>query len=164
MYPGDMPVYEGATTPEQRFSLKLDDFRLSNIMIDKESGKIIALIDFEGTTVSPLWDCATVPRWILPSNLEESSAIGLPKDTREALYRHFLEVVSHLDRSGEWHLAHTKGRPFRLLVDRLPFQIGVWADESVERWVDDRLSWAKTYPGVGFPDDNVVGGYESLVY
>lgn len=31
IYPGDLPVYEGATT--RRFSLKLDDFRLSNIMV-----------------------------------------------------------------------------------------------------------------------------------
>lgn len=97
-----------------------------------------------------------VPRWILPSNLEESSAIGVPKDAREALYTHFLEVISDLDRSGEWCLAYTKGRPFRLLVDRLPFQIGVWADESCERWVDSRLSWAKMYPGVGFPDDSAL--------
>jgi hypothetical protein len=33
IYPGDIPVYEGATTPAQHFSLKLDDFRLSNIMV-----------------------------------------------------------------------------------------------------------------------------------
>ena len=33
IYPGDIPVYEGETTPVQRFSLKLDDFRLSNIMV-----------------------------------------------------------------------------------------------------------------------------------
>jgi hypothetical protein len=97
-----------------------------------------------------------VPRWILPSNLEELSAFGLPKDTREALHTYFLEVISQLDRSGEWRLAYTLGRPFRLLVDRLPFQIGVWADESCESWVDSRLSWAKTNPGVGFPDDVVV--------
>jgi hypothetical protein len=31
IYPSDIPVYEGATTPVQRFSLKLNDFRLSNI-------------------------------------------------------------------------------------------------------------------------------------
>ena len=58
--------------------------------------------------------------------------------------------------SGEWHLAYTKGRPFRLLVDRLPFQISVWADESLEHWVNSRLSWAKMHPGVGFPDDSIV--------
>lgn len=33
IYPGDIPVYDGATAPVQRFSLKLDDFRLSNIMV-----------------------------------------------------------------------------------------------------------------------------------
>jgi hypothetical protein len=33
IYPGDIQIYEGTTTPAQRFSLKLDDFRLSNIMV-----------------------------------------------------------------------------------------------------------------------------------
>ncbi|KIM81102.1 hypothetical protein PILCRDRAFT_52520, partial [Piloderma croceum F 1598] len=117
--------------------------------IDKQSGKIMALIDFEGTTVAPLWDCAVVPRWILPSKYEESSAIGLPEASRGALNAQFLEIMSHLYSSGEWRLAHTYGRPFRLLVDRLPFQIGVWADYSCEQWVDSRLSWAKMHPGVG---------------
>jgi hypothetical protein len=97
-----------------------------------------------------------VPRWILPSHLEESSATGLPTVSRQASHAHFLEAIGCLDRSGEWGLAYTKGRPFRLLVDRLPFQMCVWADESVERWVDDRLSWAGMHPGVGFPDDSVV--------
>lgn len=100
-----------------------------------------------------MWDCATVPRWILPSILEESSGLGLPQYAREVFHSYYIQVMSHIDRSGEWHLAYTKGRPFRLLVDRLPFQIGVWDDESSESWVDNRLSWAKMYPGEGFPDD-----------
>lgn len=84
---------------------------------------------------------------------------------REALHTYFLEVISHLDDSGEWYLAYTKGRPFRLLVDRLPFQIGVWADESSEGWVDSRLSWAKMCPGVGFPEDSVdLFSYQSLAF
>jgi len=33
IYPGDTNLYEGVTTPNPRFSLKLDDFRLSNIMV-----------------------------------------------------------------------------------------------------------------------------------
>ncbi|KAM6499501.1 hypothetical protein JOM56_005009, partial [Amanita muscaria] len=156
IYPGDASVYEGARTSMPRFSLKLDDFSLANIMIDKESGKVIAFIDFEGATIAPLWDCASVPYWILPSFLEEASGIGLPEDTREALHTHFIEVMSHLDRSGEWHLAYTKGRPFRLLVDRLQFRIGVWQHECCESWVDSRLPWAKMHPGEGFPDDNIV--------
>jgi len=97
-----------------------------------------------------------VPRWILPSNLQESSGDGLPEDAKEGLHIYFIEVISRLDRSGEWRRAHTKGRPFRLLVDRLPFQVGAWSDESCESWVDSRLSWAKMYPGVGFPDDCIV--------
>ncbi|KAM6498531.1 Protein kinase-like domain containing protein [Amanita muscaria] len=155
IYPGDTSVYEGATTPAQRFSLRLDDFRLSNVMIDKESGKVIAFIDFEGATIAPLWDCAMVPHWILPSYLEESSGFGLPKHAREALYMHFIDVINRSDGSGEWHLAHTKGRPFRLLIDHLQFYVGVWEDEECRSWVDSRLSWAKMHPGVGFPDDTV---------
>ena len=81
--------------------------------------------------------------------------MGLPVETREDLYTHFLEVMSRLDTSGEWHLAYTNGRPFRLLVDRLDFQIGVWADESCESWTDSRLSWAKMNPGRGFPEDSI---------
>lgn len=102
-----------------------------------------------------------VPRWISPLELEESTPAGFPKEMREALRSHFLEIISHLDRSGEWRLAYTKGRPFRLLVDRLAFQIGVWADETCESWVNSRLSWAKMNPGVGFPDDSIVSRYVS---
>lgn len=36
IYPGDTNVYEGVTTPNHRFSLKLDDFRLSNIMVSSK--------------------------------------------------------------------------------------------------------------------------------
>ena len=63
--------------------------------------------------------------------------------------------MGHLDRSGEWWLAYTKGRPFRLLVDRLTFQVNVWASKSLESWVDNRLTWAKLHPGVGFHDDSI---------
>lgn len=97
-----------------------------------------------------------MPRWILPSNLEESSGIGLPEDAREVSHIQFIEVISRLDRSGEWGLAYTKGRPFRLLADRLNFQIGVWEDKSSESWVDSRLSWAKMFPGIGFPEDRLI--------
>ena len=63
--------------------------------------------------------------------------------------------MGHLDRSGEWWLAYTKGRPFRLLVNRLTSQVDVWASKSLELWVDNRLTWAKLYPGVGFHDDSI---------
>ena len=33
IYPGDIEIYKSIMTPSQRFSLKLDDFRLSNIMV-----------------------------------------------------------------------------------------------------------------------------------
>ena len=87
--------------------------------------------------------------------MEESSGIGLSERAREASHVQFIDVMSHLDKSGEWREAYTKGRPFRLLVDRLHFQIGVWEDESSESWVDRRLSWAKMHLGVGFPDGSI---------
>jgi hypothetical protein len=46
IYPGDIPVYEGATTPVQRFSLKLDDFRLSNIMVRSHILAILGKLQF----------------------------------------------------------------------------------------------------------------------
>lgn len=97
-----------------------------------------------------------VPRWILPLKYEESSTAGLPEDLREQMYALFLDVMGLYDRNGEWCLAYFNGRPFRLFVDLLPFQTGVWASKSSERWVDSRLSWAKMHPGIGFPDDNIV--------
>ena len=63
--------------------------------------------------------------------------------------------MRHLDHGGEWWLAFTKGYPFRLLVDRLGFQVGVWACKTLELWVNNRLKWAKLYPGVGFRDDSI---------
>ncbi|KIL71691.1 hypothetical protein M378DRAFT_65710 [Amanita muscaria Koide BX008] len=47
IYPGDTSVYEGATTPTQRFSLRLDDFRLSNVMVSSQYS-----FDFEKTTAA----------------------------------------------------------------------------------------------------------------
>jgi hypothetical protein len=102
----------------------------------------MALIDFEGATVAPLGLCYGTP---LDFALEFRGVIRYWSAQRhgEALHIHFLEVISHLDRSGGWRLAYTKGRPFQLLVNRLPFQIGVWDNESSECWVDSRLSWQK---------------------
>lgn len=54
IYPGDTSVYEGATMPTQRFSLKLDDFRLSNIMVslqypfDFKKLQLLPVLDRQG--------------------------------------------------------------------------------------------------------------------
>ncbi|KAG8826065.1 hypothetical protein FRC17_008430, partial [Serendipita sp. 399] len=72
IYPGDQPLKTGEGgellwNPEQKgdpFSLLLDDFRLSNIMVEAPSGKVLGFIDFEATTTAPLWRCATVPSWL----------------------------------------------------------------------------------------------------
>lgn len=52
----------------------------------------------------------------------------------------------------EWKMLYEQGKPFRLLSDRLHFQVGVWASDEMEAWVDERRAWAKDHPGVGFPE------------
>jgi hypothetical protein len=36
---------------------------------------------------------------------------------------------------------------------------GIWASDDMEAWVDERLAWAKEYPGVGYPDFNIVSKF-----
>ena len=47
---------------------------------------------------------------------------------------------------------YEQGKPFQLLCDRLQLQVGVWAPEDMEAWMDERLAWAKDHPGVGFSE------------
>jgi hypothetical protein len=44
------------------------------------------------------------------------------------------------------------GRPFRQLTNLLYFRVNVWASDDQEMWVDKRLEWAKSHPGIGFPE------------
>jgi hypothetical protein len=73
IYPGDISVYEGTTTPMQRFSLKLDDFRLSNIMVSSQYP-----FNFEKTTIAV---CLRSTR-----NLEESSPSSISRAQLLLLY------------------------------------------------------------------------------
>ncbi|KAI6152859.1 hypothetical protein EDD17DRAFT_1634196 [Pisolithus thermaeus] len=61
VYPGNDQPGGPISTPTQPFSLNLDDFRLSNIMIDEESGDVTSFVDFEGATIAPLWECTVIP-------------------------------------------------------------------------------------------------------
>ncbi|KAF8572963.1 hypothetical protein K439DRAFT_1564921, partial [Ramaria rubella] len=151
VYPGDLPVLGKYSHPEMPFGLKLDDFRLSNIMTDENSGRVTGLIDFEGATTAPLWECAIIPRWLQEPDDPESSYEGGPTEARSALRAVFLTTVQGTVQGKEWCRAYEAGRPFRQLVDRLNFQVNVWAD--LEEWVVDRLDWAQKYPGVGFSDE-----------
>lgn len=147
IYPGDIQIHQQTTAPTKLFSLRLDDFRLSNIMID-ESGHVTGIIDFEGATIAPLWECAVLPRWLQDPDDPESTYEGGSTASRQALRALFLEKVGNV----EWKKLYEWGKPFRLFSDRLDFQVGVWASEGMEAWVDERLAWATDHPGIGFPE------------
>jgi len=147
IYPGDIQILGQMSTSTKPFSLKLDDFRLSNIMID-ESGHVTGLIDFEGTTIAPLWESALLPRWLGDPDDPESTFEGGSAESRQTLRALFFDRVGH----GEWRALYENGKPFRLLCDRLHFQVGVWASEDLEEWVDERHAWARNHPGIGFPE------------
>ncbi|KDN37881.1 hypothetical protein RSAG8_09855, partial [Rhizoctonia solani AG-8 WAC10335] len=63
-YSGDATILSSINTPDRPFTLLLDDFRLANLLIDEKTGHVNGYIDFEATTVAPLWQAATVPSWI----------------------------------------------------------------------------------------------------
>ncbi|KAJ7442127.1 hypothetical protein B0H11DRAFT_495506, partial [Mycena galericulata] len=151
IYPGNICVSEPLTSPGKPFSLRMDDFRLSNIMIDEETGHITALLDFEGATVAPLWECAYMPRWLQSFTEWDGSHEGGSPEEKETLRNVFLKAVAEKDPSGEWIRALERGRPFRELTSRLSFNVGVWAD--MEEWVDERIEWARKYPGKGHPSN-----------
>ncbi|KAG1809108.1 uncharacterized protein BJ212DRAFT_616460 [Suillus subaureus] len=152
VHPGDMLIPANITTPQRPFSLKLDDFRLSNIMIDTDSGRVTGFIDFEAATIAPVWECAVIPRWLQDADDPESSYEGGTSEERSVLRAAFLSVMEGSARYPEWREAYDMGRPFRRLTDLLCFRVNVWASDYYEIWVDERLEWAKTHPGIGLPE------------
>lgn len=152
VYPGDTLVPANITTPRRPFSLKLDDFRLSNVMIDTDSGRVTGFIDFEAATIAPLWECAVIPRWLQDADDPESSYEGGTSEERNVLRAAFLSAMEGSARYPEWREAYDMGRPFRRLTDLLSFQVSVWASNDCEIWVDERLEWAETHPGIGLPE------------
>ncbi|KAJ7027972.1 hypothetical protein C8F04DRAFT_1188988 [Mycena alexandri] len=87
-------------------AVKLTLFRLFNIMIDDE-GHIQGLIDFEGATVAPLWDCAYMPLWLQDPNKWDGAHEG---GSDESLRNLFWEKVKENDPTGEWIRAYERGR------------------------------------------------------
>ena len=116
--------------------------------INEDSGDITGIIDFEGATIVPLWQCALIPRWLQHPDDPEASYEGGSADERQPLRAIFLENITN----EEWHAAYENGRPFRILADRLMFQVGVWASDTSEQWVNERLAWSNHHSGVGFPE------------
>ncbi|KAG2354397.1 hypothetical protein BDR07DRAFT_1454139 [Suillus spraguei] len=135
IYPGNALIPANLTTPKRPFSLKLDDSRLSNVMIDTGS---------EAATIAPLWECAVIPRWLQDTDDPESSYESGTSEERNLLHTTFLSAME-----GE---AYDMGRPLRRLTDLLCFQVNVWASNYQDIWVDERLEWAKAHPGIGLPE------------
>ena len=41
-----------------------------------DSGRVTGVIDFEGATIAPLWECALLPRWLQDPGDPESTYEG----------------------------------------------------------------------------------------
>ncbi|KAI6109429.1 hypothetical protein EDD16DRAFT_1522470 [Pisolithus croceorrhizus] len=143
VYPGNDQPGGPISTPTQPFSLNLDDFRLSNIMIDEESGDVTSFVDFEGATIAPLWECTD------PDDQEGGYERG-PAEDREKLREIFWKIMD----SDEWSALYEHGKLFRHFRLRLSLQVGPWASEWMEEWVDKRLAWAKLHSGVAMPEED----------
>ncbi|KAI6102360.1 kinase-like domain-containing protein [Pisolithus croceorrhizus] len=150
VYPGNDQPGGPISTPTQPFSLNLDDFRLSNIMIDEESGDVTSLIDFEGATIAPLWECTVIPAWLQDPDDQEGGYEGGAAEDREKLREIFWKIMD----SDEWSVLYEHGKLFRHFRLRLSLQVGPWASEYMEEWVDKRLAWAKLHPGVAMPEED----------
>lgn len=150
VYPGNNQPGGAISTSMKPFSIHLDDFRLSNIMIDEKSGDVTSLIDFEGATIAPLWECAVIPAWIQDPDDQEGGYEGGPAEDRERLREIFCKVMD----SREWSVLYEQGKLFRHFRLWLSLQVSCWASEGMEEWVDKRFAWAKLHPGVALPEDD----------
>ncbi|EDR02794.1 uncharacterized protein LACBIDRAFT_308055 [Laccaria bicolor S238N-H82] len=116
-------------------------------MINETTGHVTGLIDFERTTIAPLWECALLPRWLQHPADPEATYEGGDEATRQPLRTTFMDKVG----SGQWNVLYELGKPFRQLSDRLCYNVGSFklASEFMESWVEERLAWAKDHPGIG---------------
>lgn len=120
------------------------------MQIDESTNKVTGFIDFECSTIAPLWQCAKIPTWLLPETDEEHE-LGTEEE-KENLRIMFLQTVDRVDQSGEWQKAWEKGHPFRKFTSRLYYMAEVWGSKEADEWVEERLLWAKDHPGIGFPE------------
>lgn len=77
-----------------------------------ESGRVTGIIDFEGTTIAPLWECALLPRWLQDIDDPESTYEGGSAKSRQILRARFLEKVDN--ECGKWCM--NKGNLFNCFV------------------------------------------------
>ncbi|KIK11154.1 hypothetical protein PISMIDRAFT_123188 [Pisolithus microcarpus 441] len=118
--------------------------------IDEESGDVTSLIDFEGATIAPLWECAVIPAWLQDPNDQEGGCEGGFAEDREELREIFWKVMD----SEEWSTLYEHGKLFRHFRLWLPLQVGSWASKYKEKRVDERLTWAELHPGVAMPEED----------
>lgn len=121
---------------------------LTAVQIDGNSGQVLGLIDFEGTTTAPLWMCAGFPYWL------ENYGDDVDPEVDQSC-AHLREIFNdnmkaHGAIGEEWLELSQKGRLFRDFAFMLDYQVQVWAE--LERWVDERLAFAEKYPGIGMPE------------
>ncbi|KAJ3860792.1 hypothetical protein EV359DRAFT_48465, partial [Lentinula novae-zelandiae] len=117
--------------------------------IDENTGHITGLIDFEGATIAPLWECAYMPRWLQDREEWDGTFEGGSSSERASLRKVFNDKMTEIDPTGEWKRAHDQGRPFREFTNMLNYNVGVWANDDVENTIDEWLEWAKVHPGEG---------------
>jgi hypothetical protein len=114
-----------------------------------DTGNINSYIDLEGTSIAPLWECATVPSWIPDPNSDMKNWYGGTALEQHELWDAFYQTVYRYDIQGEWRRAYELGEPFRELCGYLEFGVKPWSCESTESWVEKRLIWARARPGKG---------------
>jgi hypothetical protein len=109
----------------------------------------MGLIDFEATTTAPLWMCAATPFWL--EDIED-------EEEHENLHlAHLREIFNDTIKEGgeageEWLEMSERGRWFRDFGFMLEYRVNVWASEEMKKWVDERLAFARKFPGIGLPE------------
>ncbi|KAJ3866308.1 hypothetical protein EV359DRAFT_36921 [Lentinula novae-zelandiae] len=116
VYSGDICVFRPFTTLGQPFSLCMDDFRLSRMMVSVYTGNITGLLDSEGATTAPLWECAYMPRSLQDYQEWDGTFEGGSSSEKSSLRKVFLDKMNEIDKTRERRRAHGNGRPFREFI------------------------------------------------
>ena len=114
-------------------------------------------IDFEGTTISPLWEVAVGPDWISDLNSGTVNWYGDSPVDQLCLWNAFHSTIAKHPFGSEWLRAYQEGMGFRRLTDHLELGVSVWgsADKSILVWVERSVDWAKdpAHRGMAMPED-----------
>jgi hypothetical protein len=106
----------------------------------------MGFIDFETTSISPLWMCAAHPWWLNEPRTDTIEEIAM----LERLKGVFDDVMRAQGKEGlEWLAAAEQGEHFRYFANKVVRPVDWWAFRREERWVDKRLAFALLSPGVG---------------